>query len=101
MTIKAVEPNSGPAAGGATITIHGSGFTLAQQYQAKIDNTFNFEGNIYNYWPSVMLLQPDGKLVVAGKFSRDDQTGDQVARFNPDGSIDRTFKVKVMSIIKF
>lgn len=94
MTIKAVEPNSGSAAGGTTITVHGSGFALVQQYQAKIDNTFNFEGNIYNYWPSVMLLQPDGKLVVSGKFSRDDQTGDQVARFHPDGSIDRTFKVK-------
>ena len=38
-----------------------------------------------------MVLQPDGKIVVAGYVSNSDTSGILLARYNPDGSLDTTF----------
>ena len=91
LLVEAIKPNSGPAAGGTKINIYGSGFVPSRQYQVNIDRTFTFKGEIHD-WFSLMLLQNDGKLVVASRLSRDGNTGDQVARFHSDGSVDRTFQ---------
>ncbi|MFT3782596.1 MAG: hypothetical protein QM790_11330 [Nibricoccus sp.] len=39
------------------------------------------------------VLQPDGKIIIGGTFSLLDNTAfDHLARLNPDGSVDKTFK---------
>lgn len=55
-----------------------------------LDTSFN-TGTWVNRGLFAMALQPDGKLLLAG---RDDQTKDDVVRLNPDGSIDPTFNIR-------
>jgi uncharacterized delta-60 repeat protein len=49
---------------------------------------FDLAGNIDE--GNALVIQPDGKIVVAGD-SRSDRVYPIVARFNPDGSLDNTF----------
>lgn len=53
---------------------------------ANFSNSISGGGTVY-----AMLMQPDGKLLVAGSFSTTSQTRQNVARLNVDGSVDGTF----------
>lgn len=68
----------------------------------SLDPSFDFDGRAtapFDVWPGVaeaVVLQPDGKIVVAGSAGyvpyQQDPIGDfALARFNPDGSLDETF----------
>lgn len=65
---------------------------LAQSPSADDGYNPNVDGNVY-----VMATQPDGKLLVAGEFATirpsvgDGATRKNIARLNPDGSLDTTF----------
>jgi uncharacterized delta-60 repeat protein len=57
----------------------------------SIDSSFNTSFTI-NGWIDKMVRQPDGKLVVAGKFTRANGNSSlYVSRYNADGSYDGTF----------
>lgn len=71
--------------------------TIAQP--GTIDNTFNpldsgyWKGNSLNNAITGSVIQPDGKTVVVGYFSRyNDIVTGGIARFNADGTLDQTFK---------
>lgn len=84
-----------------TIQVAGKIFGVVQQ--SAFDSTFNDPDGILFYnggrflddTGSAMAVQPDAKIVVAGK--REDQTtGDistLVVRYNPDGTLDESFGV--------
>lgn len=91
-TTALVQPNDGKilVAGSRS----GNGFALARYFSGgSLDTSFSGDGKVtaafgYGYGESVnsMILQPDGKILVAGGFS-----DFSVARFNPDGSLDTSF----------
>ena len=58
----------------------------------QLDLSFDFD---HGPFPNVfaLTLQPDGKLVIGGRFSSVQGKGrDDIARFNADGGVDRAFK---------
>ena len=56
-----------------------------------IDSSFNV-GSGANYTIYAMTLQPDGKIIVGGYFdSINGTTRNEIARLNPDGSLDSSF----------
>jgi hypothetical protein len=66
----------------------------------SLDSSFNY--NFYQHKSKSgtngpvtdAYMQDDGKLVMVGNFSNyDDETVNYIVRINPDGSIDRSFKV--------
>ncbi|HNQ88226.1 MAG TPA: hypothetical protein PKM73_06410 [Verrucomicrobiota bacterium] len=58
-----------------------------------VDNTFD-PGDGLDGWVSVLVLQPDGKILVGGDFERvGTSRRNSVARLHPDGSVDPTFEV--------
>lgn len=65
----------------------------------SLDNTFNGTGKVITDFglasevPKSVLVQPDGKIIVAGVTTRDNPPDYRilVARYNPDGSLDQTF----------
>jgi uncharacterized delta-60 repeat protein len=60
--------------------------TLDVAFDAKI-------GAGKNYFVYALTVQPDGKLVIGGRFSSVQGQGrDDIARLNPDGTVDRTFR---------
>jgi uncharacterized delta-60 repeat protein len=72
--------------------VGGSGGIERINTDGMIDNTFhvNFTGS----YPSInsIVLQPDGKILMAGGFERiDGQIVYSIARLNSDGSLDPTF----------
>ncbi len=48
-----------------------------------------FSGATIQGGPDCMLVQPDGKIIIAGWFA---SPGPCLARLNPDGTVDQTFK---------
>jgi uncharacterized delta-60 repeat protein len=63
-----------------------------------IDATFNsvdsgfWKGNTFNGGVSASFLQKDGKFIIAGSFSKfNDTKATRITRFNADGTIDPTF----------
>lgn len=74
-------------------------FMNAVAQPGTIDKSFNpldsgyWKGNGLNGNVSESILQPDGKIIIVGSFSRygDVITG-SIARFNTDGTLDKTFK---------
>lgn len=64
----------------------------------SVDPTFNPADSIAGFDGTIDLLEalPDGKILVAGRFARYNNTLSihHVARLNPDGSLDNTFRVK-------
>ncbi|MFC4475915.1 T9SS type A sorting domain-containing protein [Flavobacterium chungangensis] len=57
------------------------------------DTSFDI-GTGFNFNVEAILLQPDGKIIVGGSFSKfQDTTQDAVIRLNPDGSKDQSFVI--------
>ncbi|MGK4567771.1 hypothetical protein [Flavobacterium sp. 3HN19-14] len=63
----------------------------------QIDETFGTAGEVVTSFgngksgPASIALQPDGKLLVAGKFLQSGMQQMAVARYNPDGALDTSF----------
>ena len=65
--------------------------TLDASFDAKI-------GTGQNYFVYALKLQPDGKILVGGRFrSIDGKTKASLARLNPDGTLDTNFVTSVTS----
>lgn len=46
-------------------------------------------------WVAAVAVQPDGRILIGGRFDRvDGLTAPNLARLNPDGTLDRTFKLR-------
>lgn len=59
-----------------------------------LDNTFNTTGAGFDSSPSSLVVQSDGKILVAGDFSNYNGTSrNYIARLNPDGTLDNTFNI--------
>jgi uncharacterized delta-60 repeat protein len=87
---------AGGAEGGVPSQTNIFGFKLVRYLpDGTLDGTFGTGGRIYESFdnmggtPRSMLIQPDGKIVVAGADFNIETLF--VARFNPDGSLDTGF----------
>ncbi len=96
LRINSITPNFGSVLGGTLVTIDGSGFVPfdQQHYNLDLDPTFNFKkganGSIF-----ATVVQPDGKILIGGLFTEyNGISRNQIARLNPDGSLDTTFDPK-------
>ncbi|KUJ61456.1 calcium-binding protein [Flavobacteriaceae bacterium CRH] len=57
----------------------------------RVDTSFNI-GTGFDEDVSAMTVQPDGKIIVGGKFTTyNDSTANRIIRINQDGSIDNSF----------
>ena len=88
------------AAGSSTATRRSFDFALARYNpDGTLDKTFGSNGRVITYFKNDsgdeafdMALQPDGKIVVVGLFTPDGITFDfAVARYNTNGTLDKTF----------
>jgi uncharacterized delta-60 repeat protein len=86
------QPDGRILIGGAFSTVAGVTRTgLARLFpdgtlDTSFSNSISAGGTVF-----AMLMQPDGKLVVAGTFTTINQVRQNVARLNVDGSVDGTF----------
>ncbi len=73
-----------------------------------LDPTFGIGGKVitnlphsdFLLYPAKMVIQPDGKIVVQGRFDGD--TSDSfLARYNPDGTLDNSFGINGMVLRSF
>ncbi len=97
-----LQPDGKIVAGGGTSVPdqHGdSNFALARyDSRGRLDQSFGRHGKAHVHFAPfssaarALALQPDGKIVAAG-YGNDDESSRSwlVARFNPDGSLDRSF----------
>ena len=96
----AVQPDgkiiaSGTVGGGFTHAVPPESFGVARyESDGSLDQSFGEDGkSIENFGTTAsaraVVLQPDGKIVVAGCETSDEKWA--IARFNPDGSLDSTF----------
>ena len=78
---------------GGSIMINASRKIFARlNTDGSVDNSFNLSEGDYKV--NCCVLQPDGKIVVAGTFTTyNGVTANRVARLNADGSLDQTFNV--------
>lgn len=74
----------GGAVGESTLRRYNSDMTVDNGFQA---------GSIMDTPPSSMILQPDGKILMAGVQGYDGNENRGLVRVNPDGSYDETFDV--------
>ena len=88
------------AAGSTSATLHGVDFALARYHpNGTLDRTFGDDGRVITDFlngaadeADDMALQPDGKIVVVGYWAPSSSIFDfAVARYNTDGTLDRTF----------
>lgn len=58
-----------------------------------LDSSFNSGGSGFNSVPSLMLVQPNGKILVVGEFTHynGNDVPDKIMRLNSNGSVDTTF----------
>jgi uncharacterized delta-60 repeat protein len=84
------------------------GFTLVRYNpDGTRDGTFGTDGVAWARFrgrlasPTKLALQPDGKIVVAGNAETEEVALMAVARFGPDGSLDRTFSGDGRRLTKF
>ncbi len=63
------------------------------------DLTFNQIGQAFDYGVEKILIQPNGKILVAGNFySYNDVPRNGIARLNSDGTIDYSFNPSIMDV---
>ncbi|HEX9917922.1 MAG TPA: delta-60 repeat domain-containing protein, partial [Pyrinomonadaceae bacterium] len=90
----------------------GSDFALARyNTDGSLDGTFGVGGRVHTDFPldqggfaSALVIQPDGKIVVAGEATDASQSfasGFALARYNTDGSLDTTFDTDGLIITSF
>jgi uncharacterized delta-60 repeat protein len=82
--------------GSIIVVIERQGKTVLARYLSNgtLDNSFGTNGysEVSNMWNATAALQGDGKIVVSGRYlDEDDHYWFSVARYNPDGSFDKSF----------
>ncbi len=96
----AVQSDGKVLIGGAFTNVNGSSIKCIVRLNSdgSVDNTFNMGTGIAGAPPlsspnvASMVVQPDGRILVAGGFTSIDGTNhNNIARLNPDGSLDETF----------
>jgi uncharacterized delta-60 repeat protein len=83
------------------------GFALARHLpDGALDRSFGDDGHLLvGGEPQVfggaeaLVLQPDGKILLLGRFERGAQTGVEVVRLSPGGGIDRSFGGDGFSVV--
>ncbi len=95
----ALQPDGKIVVAGSTLNICcGADFALARYLpNGTLDPTFGGDGKVttdfggVNDWASALALQPDGKIVVAGRSDARGNEGLALVRYLPDGTLDATF----------
>lgn len=99
-----VQPDGKVLAGGSFSTVHGamSGCLARFDPDGTNDSTFllgmNLAGNMYYSTPAInrLALQDDGKILIGGSFiSTNGVACTNIARLNPDGSVDTSFVAQI------
>ena len=91
--VSAPSKDGGFYIGGAFTTIAGHSRLGLAKFKADgtIDATFNATGG-FNGRITLLRVQPDGRLMVAGNFTRFNETARKgIARLNTDGTLDASF----------
>ena len=85
-------------AGGHSSTGSGQDMTVARYDVAgNLDPTFDADGKFTSFLgastdkANAMLVQADGKILVAGNFGNTNFTSAALVRYNPDGNLDTSF----------
>ncbi|QMU30677.1 T9SS type A sorting domain-containing protein [Adhaeribacter radiodurans] len=98
-----VQPDGKVLIGGnfATVTGFSRNFVARLNAGGTLDRSFN-TGIGPNDFVNALALQTDGKVLVAGNFIavNDDSSYSYIARYNADGSFDKTFSPKVDAVIE-
>jgi uncharacterized delta-60 repeat protein len=67
-------------------------FLARYDSQGQLDPTFGTGGKVVtDFRPGAVAIQANGKILVAGTFATASTSGAELARYNPDGSLDTTF----------
>jgi uncharacterized delta-60 repeat protein len=73
------------------------GSVFRMNAKGNLDSSFNSEKDI-NGLVSLIKIQDDGKVIIVGSFSKKNKTDIlNIARLNPDGSLDSTFNASAIS----
>ncbi|MCA3067815.1 MAG: delta-60 repeat domain-containing protein, partial [Rhodocyclaceae bacterium] len=89
----ALQPDGKVLIGGSFTTYNGTSRNYIARLNADgtLDNTFN-PGTGANSRVRTLALQPDGKVIIGGRFTTYNGTSrDYIARLNADGTLDNTF----------
>ncbi|MBP6391772.1 MAG: T9SS type A sorting domain-containing protein [Flavobacteriales bacterium] len=93
----AVQPDGKIVVAGYYGSLTSSFAVLRYHVDGSLDSTFDADGIVITDVTSQpdaihsLVVQPDGRIVVAGRSYDAQQTKFSVARYNPDGSLDPTF----------
>lgn len=92
--------NDGKVLVGGTLSGSFQGFTIRGLVQllpnGAIDSSFNIRNGFNGTFLEVkkLIVQPDGKILVAGDFTQyNDTISNRIIRLNEDGTIDNTFNI--------
>ncbi len=90
----AIQPDGKIIIGGSFTMVNG----VLKKYLARLntngslDNTFNTGFSITGFYPiNKILIDGDGKILIAGSFTTTGTVRNNLARLNSDGSVDATF----------
>ena len=89
-----VQPDGKAVIGGEFTSYNGvSRNRIARLNQdGSLDTSFNPGTGVLGYYVNMLAIQPDGKIVIVGDFSKyNNVTRNSVARLNSNGSLDTTF----------
>jgi uncharacterized delta-60 repeat protein len=87
----ALQPDGKILIGGYFTSYNGTGRNRIARLNAdgSLDTSFNPGSGAYDYWVYSVILQPDGKILIAGGFTSYNGTArNRIARLNADGSLD-------------
>lgn len=92
----AIQPDGKILVGGSFLQYNGQDRKLIARLNTDGSLDTSFAGSGYWYYETVssIVVQPDGKILVAGNFTRfNNEPYNKIIRLNADGSIDTTFNV--------
>lgn len=101
----ALQPDGRIVVGGDFETVNGARHPFITRLKADgtLDETFRPNGGPVHIastlalgtWVGAITLQPDGRILIGGRFHLvDGVSAPHVARLNPDGTLDSTFKLR-------
>jgi len=96
----AVQPDGKIIVAGNFNRAGGAGRNRLARFNAdgSLDTTFNFDTNAFSANPiSVLLLQPDGSILVGASYSTNETLSNALVRLKSDGTVDQNFVSAVPS----
>lgn len=100
-TAMALQPNGKVLiVGNSKVQRFNANGTIDQSFGTSGQADFAFTGVVSNS-PQGVAVQPDGRIVVVGFVSTNSRDDCAVARYNPDGTLDRTFGTGGRVIVDF